>query len=79
MAGLTANKYEVFFAKQAKEIFKDSLPIEDIIKRISEETISRERFKSDLVGFETSSKKTTITKYILRKIEDHSSPEKKDE
>ena len=77
VAGLTANKYEVFFAKLAKEIFKDSLPVEDIIKRISEETISDEKFKSDLVGFETSSKKTTITKYILRKIEDYSSPEKK--
>ena len=75
VAGLTANRYEVIFAKIAKEISLHQIPCSEIVAEITANTEDDERFKRNLIGFEVKS--VSIAKFILREIEDISSNEKK--
>ena len=71
VAGLTANKYEVEFAKLAEKISKNNPSIDDILKELIDLTDDDEKFKRNLIGLEVKTVKTA--KYILREIEDHNS------
>lgn len=75
VAGLTANKYEVEFAKIAKEITVNKLSRDEIVFKITENTVDDDKFKRDLIGLEV--KTVSTAKFILREIEDYNSTEKK--
>lgn len=75
VAGLTANRYEVIFAKIAKTITLEHLTCDKIIEMITEETVDDDKFKRDLIGLQV--KTVATAKYILREIEDYNSNEKK--
>lgn len=74
VSGLTANKYEVYFAKVAKQISDDKISSKEIIDILTQETIDDEKFKRNLIGLEV--KTVPTAKYILREIEDFNSQEK---
>lgn len=75
VAGLTANKYETFFAAVAKKISMGAALADEVVKSIISETVDDDKFKRDLIGFTV--KTVTIAKYVLREIEDWESGEKK--
>lgn len=74
VAGLTANRYEVIFAKIAKEISEKNISSEKIVSSITENTEDDDKFRRRLIGFEVKS--VGVAKFILRKIEDYKSSEK---
>ena len=75
VAGLTANRYEVYFAKVAKTITTENLSCDEIVELIISETVDDDKFKRDLIGLEV--KTVATAKFILREIEDYNSNEKK--
>ncbi|MDO4493351.1 MAG: DUF262 domain-containing protein [Clostridia bacterium] len=75
VAGLTGNKYEVFFANLANEISNGQCLIKNALERLRAETIDDERFSLNLKNLVVP--KAQVAKYILREIEDYGNPEKK--
>lgn len=74
VAGKTANKYEVEFAKIAYNISEEVLKGKNqIIEKISSLIISDDSFVNNFEIF--SSKSTNVIRYLLRKINNHSNKE----
>lgn len=74
VAGLTANRFEIIFAKIAKKISDKKISCKEIVLEITENTEDDDNFRRRLIGFEVKS--VGIAKFILREIEDYISSEK---
>ncbi len=74
VAGLTANRFEVIFAKIAKKISSHKISCKEIVSEITENTENDDDFRRKLIGLEVKS--VGVAKFILRKIEDYISSEK---
>lgn len=66
ISGLTANKYEVFFAKVAMKYASDSIDIETLINSLNKKMVSDTEFKNN---FKTAIvKQRDVVRYLLRKL-----------
>lgn len=66
ISGLTANKYEVFFAKAAMNYYSGSIDIEMLINSLNKKMVSDTEFKNN---FTTAIvKQREVVRYLLRKL-----------
>jgi len=66
ISGLTANKYEVFFAKAAMNYYSDVIDIETLINSLNKKMVSDSEFRNN---FTTAIvKQREVIRYLLRKL-----------
>lgn len=73
IAGKVANKYEMLFARVAKDISKEKFPLTKILSELKPEMLNDDDFEN---YFEVATiKSAPVAKFILRRINDHQQKE----